>query len=130
MSAFLCSSCIGLPSGADADEAREVRDLLVERHAFPAVRKPDNAQNDRVAVYWNALSFRSELEVYGILGASEQDQIISTLDGIRRQRNTKPISVTFHATRDQDIVPDRVIRRVMIRDPKPYDMRISDFYLQ
>jgi hypothetical protein len=126
----LCASCIGLPSGADADEAHEVRDLLVQRHSFPVVGKPDASGEDGIAVYWTPLSFRSELDIYGILRATEQDQIISTLDSIRRERNMKPISVTFHATRDEGDIPDRVIRRVMIRDPKPYDMRISDFYFQ
>jgi hypothetical protein len=139
---LLCASCIGLPSAADAGEGLMVRQLLVRKHAFTAVRAPVSTSEDGFAVYWSAISFRTDITVYGVLDHGEQDQIVSILDAIRRERHLKPISVTFYSNRDQQETvysdhdkhgtvsgpPDDPIRTVMIRDPRPYDIKPSDLW--
>ena len=120
-------SCIGIPSGGDADEARWIRNLLVERHKFPAVRTPDHAGDDCAAVYWRPLSYRSEFLIIGITDKTEQDQIVTAANDIRRETHTKPILLQFFANPEGHSGSDpSEIRRVMVRDPRPREVRFSN----
>ena len=129
---FLCLlslrfvSCIGIPSGGDANEARWMRNMLVERHKFPAVRTPDHAGDDCASVYWRPLSYQSEISIFGIMDKTEQDQIVTAANDIRRETHTKPILLQFFANPEGHSGNDpSEIRRVMVRDPQPRDVPFS-----
>ena len=111
---FSLQGCIPIPSGDDADEARTIRDALVERYPFP--RHPAKDSNeDGAEVYWTPYPSRSNIFVYGVRERTDQDAICHILEAIRREQHRKPIKVEFHSSPTQNGPNDTILREVTLK---------------
>jgi hypothetical protein len=113
----ICPSCIGLPSGDDADQASHIYKALAVRYPFPSA----DAERDEGATpqaYCRPRSNQIQILIYGVRTQAGQDRVIAILEDIQATQRTLPILVTFYANDRINVGTAKEIRKVIIEGLK------------
>lgn len=86
------TSCLKVPTGADAQESHDVISALVARYTFRVMSSHD----PRPAVYGRPHPDYTQVYVYGDYNWDERSQIFTHTRAVRREKATKAIYLYFY----------------------------------
>lgn len=85
--------CISIPSGADAEEAKNITEALEKRYHFPVMSK---FEPGKPAAGARPGAWENYVTIIGVVERAEQDKVIAILRDIRATIAKKPIWVRFY----------------------------------
>lgn len=102
---LMVSSCLKVPTAADAQEASDVLNALKARYSFRVMRSGDPGP----AVYFGPHPDYTEILVYGDYTPEERSQIITHLRAVRSEVATKPIHLYFYPREhvEKDLIQEK-----------------------
>jgi hypothetical protein len=98
---------VGCPSAKDHDEATAVLKHVQTNFLF---REATTGQS----IYFRPGVWRTDLNVYGVRSASDQDKIVALVRQARAKTSSKPVHVIFFDKRGNKRSEQTVLRKVAV----------------